>query len=80
MGDVVSINLKKVRESKIHTFIHCGLCYEDVPAGMSIKEYASEEVGFTTEGIQVWCLRHNCNIMHLDFEGQKFHGIEGNDG
>ena len=79
MGDVVSINLKKVRESKIHTFIHCALCCEEVPAGISMQEYAMEEVGFTTEGIQVWCLRHNANVCHLDFDGQKMAAIEGNE-
>ncbi len=79
MGDVVSINLKKARESKIHTHITCALCYEEIPNGVSMKEYNEREVGFTTEGIQVWCMRHNCNIMHLDFDGQKMAAIEGNE-
>lgn len=28
-------------------------------------------VSFTDVGLQVWCLRHNCNVIHIDFEGRK---------
>ena len=26
----------------------------------------------TKYGIQAWCLRHDCNMIHINFEGQKF--------
>lgn len=29
------------------------------------------QVSFTRIGLQVWCMRHNCNVIHIDFEGQK---------
>jgi hypothetical protein len=29
------------------------------------------QVGWTQLGLQVWCIRHDCNIMHIDFEGVK---------
>ena len=39
--------------------------------GMSPREYASLEVGFTKEGLQIWCKRHEVNVMHIDFQGQR---------
>lgn len=67
----------KPRESKIVTFLHCAMCLEEVPEGMSASEYAQTEVGFTIEGIQIWCLRHNANVVHLDFEGRLVPAIAG---
>jgi hypothetical protein len=55
----------------IRGFIHCGLCMEELPVGQSPREYAQLEIGFTKLGIQVWCKRHEVNVMHVDFEGQK---------
>jgi len=79
MSNVVSINKNAptVRKPKILTYIHCAMCMDEIPNGMSPKEYAMEEVGFTKEGIQVWCQRHNANIMHLDFEGRQLSPVEG---
>lgn len=77
MGDVVSININKAREPMIHTHIHCAMCCEEVPEGVSMQEWNLREIGFTDLGIQVWCMRHNCNILHLDFDGQKMASVEG---
>ena len=41
-------------------------------AGLSPREYAQLEVGFTKLGIQVWCRRHGVNVLHMDFKGRKF--------
>ena len=55
----------------ISSHIHCGRCLKELPAGKSPIEYQTVAVGFTKYGIQVWCKRHDCNIMHIDFEGAK---------
>ena len=55
--------------NEIRSFIHCKLCLDTLPADQSPREYTEVEVGFTTPGIQVWCRRHEVNIMHIDFEG-----------
>jgi len=55
----------------IATFFHCGLCIAELPRGVSPREFMRLEIGFTPQGIQVWCVRHDCNVMHVDFEGQK---------
>lgn len=48
---------------EIQMFMHCGLC---------IKENKQQriEAGWTPLGFQVWCRNHDCNIVHVDFEGQ----------
>ena len=59
----------------ISTFVHCGLCLRELQAPgapeSSPRDYAQLEVGFTKQGLQVWCKRHECNVMHIDFEGQR---------
>ena len=36
--------------------------------GESHKSYSRFEVGWTNQGFQVWCTRHNHNVMHIDFD------------
>jgi hypothetical protein len=58
-------------------FMHCGLCIEEIKeiadreGTASPREYAQLEVGWTELGLQVWCKRHEVNVIHIDFEGQK---------
>ena len=40
-----------------------------IVTGQSPREYAQLEFGFTKPGVQVWCKRHEVNVMHIDFEG-----------
>lgn len=54
---------------EIKMFFHCRRCLAERPEGMSPGEYRQLDVGWTDLGIQVWCTRHNCNIVHIDFEG-----------
>lgn len=63
--------MPKMNENCIVNYVHCGLCLKSVPNGVSPQEWRRIEVGFTEKGIQVWCLRHDCNIMHIDFEGVR---------
>ncbi len=80
MSNVIQItkNVKNApRKSKIVTFLHCAMCLDELPADTSPMEYAMEEVGFTKEGIQIWCRRHNASILHLDFEGRLMTPIAG---
>ena len=54
----------------INAYIHCAKCLDELPLGKSPRDYAKHEIGFTKQGLQVWCIRHNCNVLHIDFEGQ----------
>ena len=57
--------------NEISSFIHCGKCLPEKPDGQSPREWASLEVGFTEIGLQIWCKRHEVNVAHIDFQGQK---------
>jgi hypothetical protein len=55
----------------IGAYIHCGLCLDELPAEESPQSFARLSVGFTRQGLQVWCVRHDCNVLHIDFEGRQ---------
>lgn len=52
-------------------YTHCGLCIAELPAGMSPQDYRRYDVGMTPLGLQVWCTRHNANVVHIDFQGYR---------
>ena len=52
-------------------YCHCGLCLAERPADVSPRDWAQNEVGFTKIGLQVWCKRHEVNVLHIDFQGQQ---------
>lgn len=52
-------------------FLHCGRCLEEKPRNISPRDWAQLEVGWTPQGLQVWCRRHEINVMHVHFEGAK---------
>ena len=56
--------------NEIKAFMHCKRCLSEMPDGTSPREWAKLEVGWTDLGLQVWCMRHDINVMHVDFEGQ----------
>ena len=51
----------------------CAKCAGEVASGkagaVSMRDYGRLEAGFTARGIQVWCLRHDANVVHIDFDG-----------
>lgn len=55
----------------IEVYFHCGLCLAEKPKDQSPMEYQRIQCGWTELGLQVWCVRHDCNIIHIDFEGVK---------
>lgn len=62
-------------EKSILQGIHCRFCVEEVKLGLgrspSPKNYARLSIGWTERGFQVWCERHQLNVIHVDFEGKK---------
>lgn len=56
-------------ENAIVLYLHCGLCLNEKPNGVSMREYGQLEIGTTDLGFQVWCKRHECNVVHIDYEG-----------
>lgn len=64
-------------DDEIIQFLHCGLCLQnfrnqlDECRGESPQSYARISIGWTEKGLQAWCVRHNANMFHIDFEGHK---------
>lgn len=58
-------------KSEIGMFFHCKGCLGMRPDNLSPREWAALEVGWTEKGLQVWCVRCEKNVIHLDFMGQK---------
>jgi hypothetical protein len=63
-------------DPSIKMFFHCQLCLDELNEGKakgeSAQSYARLEVGYSRIGLQVRCVRHDVNVIHLDFAGQKF--------
>ncbi len=57
--------------NEIEMYFHCSLCIAELPDDTSPQEWQRLEMGWTELGFQVWCKRHVCNVMHVDFEGHK---------
>lgn len=55
--------------NEISAYLHCAKCLEEMPKGTAPRDWARVQAGFTPLGIQVWCNRHECNIVHINFEG-----------
>ena len=65
----------------ITAFMQCARCLHECPPFMSAAEFARLAVGTTPYGVQVWCVRHNMNVYHLDLTSPPrpryvSHGIE----
>lgn len=55
----------------IRVFMHCKRCLRERPEDKSPQEWRQLDVGFTKEGLQVWCTRHDMNVAHIHFEGMQ---------
>ena len=62
---------KLTNKLSILQYLHCGKCVTEKPLGVSMSEWGGYDIGWTKLGLQVWCKKHQCNIMHIDFEGQQ---------
>jgi len=52
-------------KNEIVAFYHCGKCVAEMPEHLVAHEWQFVEVGATEQGIQVWCKRHDMEIIHL---------------
>ncbi len=58
----------------IDSYVACTKCAEELASiepKISLQDYAAIDIGFTKWGLQVWCRRHQVNIVHIDFGGQQ---------
>lgn len=59
--------------NKIEMYIHCKRCIDEVSGidDESPLNYSRYSAGWTELGIQIWCNRHDCNVVNIDFEGHQ---------
>ena len=69
------VNLLQVLQNGIEQNIICSKCETEFLLGStdsrSLQDYSRLDIGFTSIGVQVWCRRHDANVVHIDFAGQK---------
>ena len=62
-------------QNQITQHVVCAKCEEEFLNGLtdssSFQDYTKLDVGFTDTGMQVWCRRHDANVVHVDFEGRE---------
>lgn len=65
-------------KNEITSYIHCTHCVNDIKAiiartgqDQSPMTYQRLEVGYTPVGLQIWCRRHQRNVVLINFEGHK---------
>lgn len=68
-------NLLEVLQNGIEQNIICSKCETEFLLGStdsrSLQDYSRLDIGFTSIGVQVWCRRHDANVVHIDFASQK---------
>ena len=68
-------NLLEVLQNGIEQNIICSKCETEFLLGStdsrSLQDYSRLDIGFTSIGVQVRCRRHDANVVHIDFAGQK---------
>lgn len=52
----------------IVSYFHCRECIAELPQGIAPREWGQLEIGFTPKGLQVWCRRHDQEIVHFTTE------------
>jgi hypothetical protein len=57
--------------NEIQAYFHCRSCFKEKPPKMAPRDWMHIEAGWTPQGFQVWCVRCECNVVHVDFEGHK---------
>lgn len=62
-------------KNEISHYFHCSKCLKEKPYGKSPREWFKVEIGWTEKGLQVWCNRHNCNVINIKFK-EKFKPLE----
>ncbi len=55
----------------IKMYMHCTKCIRERPSDIAPRDWARLNVGWTEQGLQIWCVRHNINVAHIDLQGNK---------
>ena len=61
------MEMKNENMNEITTYFHCQKCVDGGMNPQSFRESTNVSVGFSEIGIQVWCERHQEEVLHLNF-------------
>lgn len=53
---------------ELATYLHCKMCLAELPPGASPALWARLSVGVIRGGVQIWCERHDAEVVLIDFE------------
>ena len=59
---------------RITNYLACTKCAAEIETlnpPQSLQDYSQTDAGFTDWGVQIWCRRHQVNIVHIDFQQQR---------
>ena len=51
--------------NEIITFFHCADCSRQCPSNETMEKWTRFNVGVTSTGIRVWCVRHRKEVIHV---------------
>ena len=57
--------MKQTQPNQITAFWHCRRCIAELPEGVAPSEFQRIQVGWTQDGLQAWCNRHNIPVVTL---------------
>ena len=73
-GDVLNNNYENLLYNVSEPIV-CEACLKEYKnldnPDIALRDYVKVDVGLTRIGIQVWCKRHEKNICHIDFGGNR---------
>ncbi len=51
--------------TRIVRYFHCAECRRQIPGNETMEKWTRFNVGFTSTGIEVWCVRHRKLVVHF---------------
>ena len=57
--------------NEIAMYLVCKKCFDELPDDESMQTWSRLNIGLTEKGLQAWCVRHDCNVVHVNFEGHE---------
>lgn len=69
--------MTETHQLNIVAYVNCSRCIAEwkedpnLNKAMALRNYARFSCGATARGFQVWCNRHECNVIHINFQGMQ---------
>lgn len=59
-------------EAGIAMYLHCAKCMDELPPGVSPREFARTQTGITSDvRLRVWCTRHDILVAELGLDSRS---------